>query len=117
MNDLDEDAVLLLESRRCDAISKGDLAALREILAPDYLHVHANGRIDDLATYFEALEARPRRVERGQLVIRCYPGAAILVGEQYNYADEQKSVVVAHQVAVMLEGKPRFVSTQVTRKS
>lgn len=117
MTTTETDAILALERRRCAAIGATDAAALREILTDDYLHVHANGRIDDLATYISAVVQRPRRCERGPITVRQYGAAAVLVGEQINTFETHKSVVVVQQVAVRQAGMWRFVSTQVTRKA
>ena len=111
------DPILDLERRRCAAINAADASALRAVLASDYLHVHANGRIDDLDTYIGAVTERPRQTERGELNVRCYGKSAVVIGDQINTVDGNKSVVVVHQVAIEQDGDWRFVSTQVTRKT
>lgn len=114
---MDEEAELLaLEQTRCQAIAHGDRATLIGILSPDYVHVHATGKIDDREGHIAAVERQPRRPERGPLAVRRYGDVAVLVGEQINHAGEQTMVAVATQVAVKTAQGWRFVSMQVTRK-
>lgn len=110
-------ALLALEQRRCNALAKGDVQALREVLSPDYRHIHANGRIDDLAAYLPAAAANPRLVERGDIGIRIHGDTAELIGPQFNTFADRKSELVAHQLAVRENGRWRFVTTHVTRRT
>lgn len=111
----DED-VLNLERRRCDAINSGDLAALRAVLSDDYLHVHTNGRIDDLESYLDVVRQYPRHTQRGAINVRQYGNVAVLVGDQVNTLDAREMCVVVQQVAVRTGGDWRFVATHVTNK-
>ena len=43
----DEQALAELERRRCAAIGTADVAALKQVLSDDYVHVHMTGKIDD----------------------------------------------------------------------
>ena len=63
--EIDRDALLDLERRRCDAIARGDAAALQALLTDDYVHVHMTGKVDDRAGHIQAVAARPRTPERG----------------------------------------------------
>lgn len=112
----DRDAIVELEARRCAAIGAADGAALKEILSDDYVHVHATGKIDDLAGHIEAITLRPRVPERGPLSVRQYGDVAVVIGEQINRIDGKETIGVLQQVAVKRDGVWRFVSTQVTRK-
>lgn len=117
----DVDAVLALEARRADAIGDGDLAALADVLADDYLHVLAPGRIVDKSQYVEMIRNGPRRPVRSDLRVRCYGDAAVLTGELENRigaADDVRRVIPAFctQVAVRTDGTWRFVSYILTRR-
>lgn len=112
-----EEALLELENKRCLAIGSVDTEALKRILSPDYLHVHATGKIDDLAGHLEAIRLRPRTPERRNVRVRIYGDAAVLIGEQINRTPDQTSIGIVQQVAIKQGGHWRFVSTQVTRKS
>lgn len=106
-----------LERRRCAAISAADADALRALLTDDYAHVHATGRVDDLDTYIEVVVERPRTTERGDFSIRQYGDAAVLIGDQYNTINGEKSAVVVSQVAVREDGGWRFAMIHVVRKT
>lgn len=115
-----DDEVIALESRRGDAIGAGDLAALAEVLADDYLHVLAPGTVVDKAGYIEMIRSGPRRPVRGALRVRCYGDAAVLTGELENRigaAGDVRRVIPAFctQVAVRTDGTWRFVSYILTR--
>ena len=106
-----------LEQCRLAAIGAADAAALREVLTEDYAHVHATGRVDDLDTYVDLMIAKPRTSKRGDISIRDYGDAAVLIGDQVNTIDGSTSVMVVSQVAVRQAGRWRFSLTHVARKS
>lgn len=115
-----DDEVIALEARRGDAIGMGDLAALAEVLADDYLHVLAPGRVVDKAGYVEMIRNGPRRPVRRALRVRSYGDAAVLTGELENRigaADDVRRVIPAFctQVAIRTDGTWRFVSYILTR--
>lgn len=112
-----KDAILDLERRRCEAISAADEAALRAVLSDDYIHVHATGHIDRIDTYLKVVTEHPRHTERGEITLRQYGDVAVLVGDQVNTRDSQKTAVVVTQVAVRQGDQWRFVTTQVARKA
>lgn len=43
------------ERRRCEALVKGDMAALERLLTQDLLHIHANGQSEDRSTYLNTV--------------------------------------------------------------
>jgi undecaprenyl pyrophosphate synthase len=114
-------AVLELERRRCDAIAAGDSAALRQILAEDYLHVFGTGPTTNRSGYIDTIERGPRRPVRGELQVRVYGDAAVVTGDLINHIqnpDKTTRVVNAFctQVAVKRDGAWQFVSFQLTPK-
>ena len=115
--------VIALEARRCEAIGLGDLDALAEVLADDYLHVLAPGRVVDKTQYLEMIRRGPRRPERGALDVRLYGAAAVITGDLDNHIGSGEDagvrrVIAAYctQVAVKRDGHWRFVSYILTQK-
>lgn len=116
-----EDEVIALETRRANAIGSGDLATLADVLADDYLHVLAPGKVVDKSGYVEMIKNGPRQPVRGDLRVRCYGDAAVLTGELQNRIGPPGSAqriisAFCTQVAVRSEGRWRFVSYILTRK-
>ena len=117
----DEQAVLDLEKARCDAISKGDLAALGDCLADDYMHVGGAGGVSTKQVYLATIGGSPRAPERTNLKARVYGNAAVLTGDLLNKigapGEPVKTVeTFATQVAHRTGDKWRFVSFQLTQK-
>jgi ketosteroid isomerase-like protein len=115
----DVESLKALEERRCAAISAGDVGALRAMLSDDYVHVHMTGQVDDRSGHLKAIAERPRRTERGELLVRVYGDLAVLTGELANHTlgpDGEARTVRAYcqQVAVRQAGAWRFVSVQLT---
>ena len=113
--------LIALEARRCEAIGAGDLAALADVLADDYLHVLAPGRVVDKTQYLELIRSGPRKPERGSLCVRLYGAAAVITGDLDNHIGAQaatRRVIAAYctQVAVKRDGQWRFVSYILTQK-
>ncbi len=80
----DTAAIRTLEARRCELISQGDIDGLSELLADDYVHVHATGRVDDKAAALKSFERLPRRCSRSELDVRVMGDVAVVVGPQIN---------------------------------
>jgi ketosteroid isomerase-like protein len=113
--------ILDLERRRCAAIGAGDLAALADVLADDYIHVMGTGTIKDKASYIETIRNGPRTPERGDLRVRLYGDTAVVTGPLLNRigaAGQPTRIIdtVVTQVAVKSGGRWRFVSFQITPK-
>jgi hypothetical protein len=120
-HDHDTEPLIGLEARRCEAIGAGDLEALADVLADDYLHVLAPGRAVDKPGYIEMIRKGPRKPERGALRVRVYGAAAVITGPLDNHigaAGEVQRVIAAYctQVALKQDGKWRFVSYILTQK-
>lgn len=115
----DVDTLKALEARRCAAIGAGDVETLKAMLADDYVHVHMTGRVDDRAGHLNAVSVRPRRTERGALLVRVYGDLAVITGELTNHMTDAGGETGAahaycHQVAARHGGDWRFVSIQLT---
>ena len=121
MQNRDEQAVLDLEKARCEAISRGDLTALGDCLADDYLHVGGAGGTSTKQGYLATIGGSPRAPERANLKVRVYDNAAVLTGDLLNKigapGEPVKTVeTFATQVAIRSGDKWRFVSFQLTQK-
>lgn len=117
----DTQSLIALETRRCEAIGSGDLDALADVLADDYLHVLAPGRVVDKAQYIELIRNAPRKPERGALRVRVYGEGAVITGELDNHIGapgEVRRIIAAYctQVALKQQGRWRFVSYILTQK-
>ena len=118
----DAQEILDLEQRRCDAIAKGDLVALADVLADDYLHVFGTGTYGGKQGYIEGIARGPRVPVRANLTVRFYgDDTAILNGDllnTLNFPDRPQRVVDAYvtQVARRDGGVWRFVSFHITPK-
>ena len=115
------DELEALEARRAEAIGTGDLEALADVLADDYLHVLAPGKVVNKAQYVEMIRNGPRRPHRGPLTVRVYGDAAVITGDLENNIGapgDVRRVIPAYctQVAVRDGGKWRFVSYILTQK-
>jgi hypothetical protein len=80
--DTARDEILGLEKRRCTALTSGNLATLRDLMADDLVHIHGNGAIDDNAGYLKGVETKYvfHHVERGDLNVRIYGDVAVVIG-------------------------------------
>lgn len=122
MTEQEAQPLLELERRRGDAIGAGDLDALADVLADDYVHVLAPGRVVNKAQYIEMIRTSPRRPVRGELHVKRYGSTAIIFGDLHNNigaSDEVRRVIpaVCTQVAVReKDGRWRFVSYILTQK-
>ena len=114
------EAVLGLEARRCAAIAAGDLEALADVLADDYVHVFGTGATTDRSGYLKTIGSSPRVPERGPLTVhRLGDAGALVTGSLLNRIarpGKEDLVVeaIATQVAVHQAGVWRFVSIQLT---
>jgi hypothetical protein len=113
--------LLRLENERCRAISEQDWDALGGLIAADYTHTHATGRIEDRAAYLSGIKGRPRKTTRGELKVRVYGDAAIISGPMTNHMESATGTTlmetVATQTWVREGGGWKLAAIQVTRVS
>jgi ketosteroid isomerase-like protein len=118
----DQRAVAALEARRAKSIADKDAAALRDVLADDYLHVYGGGTQSDREAYIAAIIATPRMPTRGPLQIRVMGDVAVVTGNllnriQYVNQPERALDTFVTQVARRQSGQWKFVSFQITQKT
>ena len=114
------DDILALEGDRCKATAEGDLDALKNILADDYVHVTGNGAIMNKLGYLSWVKELPRSHQRTNLNVRLYGDTAVIYGDLLNRLQTRggETVIetVVTQVAHRSDGKWRFVSFHITPK-
>jgi ketosteroid isomerase-like protein len=116
-----EAEVAALEESRRAALAAGDIEALSDLVADDYVHVHATALIHDKAAMLNHVRKSPRSVAPRAPKIRVYGDFAILTGEMVNVApasggaEPAKTRLYATQVARKIGGRWKFISFQTTR--
>ena len=71
------------ETRRFEALVRGDMASLEEIMADDAIYTHATGVVETKAEYLAKMKSGEVRYESfapEQLQVRIYGTAAVLTG-------------------------------------
>lgn len=128
----DNDELLALEQKRCDAIAACDTAALSRMLRDDYVHVYGGGLSSGKKDWIDHISEVPRVPERVDLVVRVYGDTAVFTGKMINRirpnADAKPADAIgkrvpikedvqafATQVAVREGGEWKFCSFQMTR--
>ncbi len=77
------DQIIALEDRRIEAMTKGDVQALEEILADDLIYTHTTARIDTKSSFIEAISSgrsNYRSVEREDVQVRQFGDSAVVTG-------------------------------------
>lgn len=70
--------------KRCKAVVAGDVAYLETILAPEFRHIHATGKIEPRAVYlgtFKQGVSRFSKVDPADLVVNAYETSAVAAGD------------------------------------
>lgn len=78
-----ESQVLAADEARYQALYGQDVSALAEMLADNYVHTHANGKLDDKAAFLVSIKAAKYRfvdAARTAQKVRCVGSVAILNG-------------------------------------
>lgn len=118
----DEQAILALEARRCQALADADTSVLDALFSDSLSHVHATGLVQGKAEFLAGLAAsRPFvRVDRGALTIRVLGDCAVMTGPMTNTVRRpglDQPVVVegyATQVLAREAGAWRYIAFQAT---
>jgi hypothetical protein len=112
----DQSAVVALEQKRLDFTGLGDLRNLATLLSDDYIHVHANGIVENKQQFLEEIAKVPRQIEPRSPHIRLFGATAVLTGEMVNHfqlPDREMTVkLYATQVAHNDGSGWKFVSFQ-----
>lgn len=79
----DEDEILQLESRRYEAMVRGDLAALDTILSADLTYTHSSALLDTKAQYMATLgsgQVQYASITPQEVRVRVYGACAVVTG-------------------------------------
>ncbi|MDP9995720.1 ketosteroid isomerase-like protein [Variovorax boronicumulans] len=79
-----ESQILAADEARYQALYRQDLEALERMLADDYVHTHANGKIDDKAAFLASIEAARYRfvdARRSEQCVRISGPVVLLSGK------------------------------------
>ena len=76
--------MIAADEARYQALYRQDIASLEPMLADDYLHVHAKGKIDDKAAFLATIQAARYRfvdAQRTEQQLRIVGAAVLLCGK------------------------------------
>ena len=121
MTTAEQAEVRQIESRRFEAIVRGDFAELDRILADDLTYTHSSGRLETKAQFLAALQSglRFEAIEPEEVLVRVYGDAGVATGRaqmRVRSQDRQSSFAVRFTtVYVKREGRWQMVAWQSTR--
>lgn len=79
-----EAQILEREKQRCDAMKRGDIDRLKQLLHPDLTHVHAKGQVDSYESYFRSggTHVNYEQIDRSNLRVQVLGETAVMTGRQ-----------------------------------
>jgi hypothetical protein len=95
--------VLAADEARYQALYRQDTTALERMLLPNYVHTHANGKIDDKAAFLASIAAAKYRfvqAERSEQTIRVVDAVVLLSGKTRTTLDVAGEIKVMHNAFV-----------------
>ena len=87
------DEIIALENRRFEAMIKGDVNALEEILADDLIYTHTTARLDTKTSFIEAISSgrsNYQSFERDDVKVRQFGGTAVVTGHAKIHVGDNK---------------------------
>ena len=87
------DEILALEDRRIEAMVKGDVRALGEILADDLIYTHTTARLDTKASFIDAVKtgkSNYKSVDRKDVEVRSLGDTAVVTGHAKFHVGDNK---------------------------
>lgn len=112
------DEIIELENRRIEAMTKGDVKALEEILADDLIYTHTTARIDTKASFIEAVSSgrsNYRSVDRKDMEVRQFGDTAVVTGHAKFHVGDNKFEARYIDVYAKRNGSWQMVAWQSTR--
>ncbi|MEE8056204.1 MAG: nuclear transport factor 2 family protein [Gammaproteobacteria bacterium] len=112
------DEIIALEDRRIEAMTKGDVQALEEILADDLIYIHTTARIDTKSSFIEAISSgrsNYRSVEREDVKVRQFGDSAVVTGHAKFHVGDNKFEARFIDVYAKRNGAWQMVAWQSTR--
>jgi hypothetical protein len=104
-----EQLILQLEEKLQAATLQNDVATTAELLADDWLNINANGAITHKA---RSLELMPKfkfiSITNEDVVVRVYPGAAVVTGRSIRQLEASDSkVITSHVLFTRVYAQPK----------
>ncbi len=112
------DEIIALENRRVEAMTKGDVKALEEILADDLIYTHSTARIDTKASFIEAISSgrsNYKSVERKDVEVRQFGDTAVVTGHAMFHVGDNKFGARFIDVYAKRNGAWQMVAWQSTK--
>ena len=112
------DEIIELENRRVEAMTKGDVKLLGEILADDLIYTHSTARIDTKSSLIEAISSgrsNYRSIEREDVKVRHFGDTAVVTGEAKFHVGENKFGARFIDVYAKRDGAWQMVAWQSTK--
>ena len=112
------DEILALEDRRIEAMVKGDVLALGEILADDLIYTHTTARLDTKASFIDAVKtgkSNYKSVDRNDVEVRSLGDTAVVTGHAKFHVGDNKFEARFIDVYAKRNGAWQMVAWQSTR--
>lgn len=114
--------IIELEAARCRALVANDIAALRELVDEQLVHIHATGQVDDKQKYLGLVETAIKflSAERKSLDVQVQGDVAVATGRllqriEFRSTGERREMdVITTQVWFRRNGAWRQVTFQAT---
>ena len=112
------DEIIALENRRIEAMIKGDVQALEEILADDLIYTHTTARLDTKTSFIDAIssgKSNYRSIEREDVKVRQFGDTAVVTGHVKFHVGDNKFEARYLDVYAKRNGAWQMVAWQSTR--
>ena len=87
------DEIIELEKRRVEAMTKGNVAALEEILADDLIYTHTTASLDTKASFIDSIASGSRNyrsIEQEDVKIRQFGDSVVVTGQVKLHVGDNK---------------------------
>ena len=87
------DEIIALENRRIEAMTKGDIQALEEILADDLIYTHTTARLDTKASFIDAIKSgrsNYKSVDTSDVEVRQLGDTVVVTGHAKFHVGDNK---------------------------
>lgn len=112
------DEIIALENRRIEAMIKGDVQALEEILAEDLIYTHTTARLDTKVSFIASISSGStnyRSIEREDVKVRQFGDTAVVTGLAKFHVGDNKFEARFTDVYAKRSGTWQMVAWQSTR--
>ena len=112
------DEITELEDRRIEAMTKGDVQTLGEILADDLIYTHSTARIDTKSSFIEAISSgrsNYRSVEREDVKVCQFGDSAAVTGHAKFHVGDNRFETRFIDVYAKRNGAWQMVAWQSTK--